>query len=248
MTKQDDWNRHWTDFSAAAELGPTPKFRRRLIFELLRLGPQDGVRMLEVGSGTGEFAEEFCRRFPRSRFLGLELSSVAVESSKQRVPVAHFLQRDLLQPATTMAFRDFGATHAVCSEVLEHLDDPRLLLQNCAPYMVTGCRLIVTVPGGPMSAFYRHIGHRRHYSPDELAAVLEAAGFSVESTYAGGFPFFNLFRLLVTWRGEKFVQSVTGRPSRLIGLAGWVFDGLFRLNLMRWGWQTIVVAQYRGVA
>ncbi len=81
----DDWNQHWEDFGASSEMGPTPKYRRRLIFRLLGIGGEgESVRMLEIGSGTGEFAEEFCRRYPRSRYLGLELSAVGVETAARR--------------------------------------------------------------------------------------------------------------------------------------------------------------------
>jgi SAM-dependent methyltransferase len=244
----DDWNRHWTEFGAAAEVGPTPKYRRRLIFRLLKGVPQDNsVRMLEIGSGTGEFADEFCRRFPRCKFLGLELSAVGVEVSNRRRLSARFLQRDLLQAPLSDAALDFGATDALCTEVLEHLDMPGVLLQNAAAYMSPGCRLIVTVPGGPMNAFYQHIGHRKHYSPGEMKELLEASGFTVDRTYAAGFPFFNLFRLFITWRGDKFVETVSGEPSMLVRIAGKISDALFRLNLMRWGWQTIAVARYAGV-
>jgi SAM-dependent methyltransferase len=245
-TAVDDWDQHWSQFGAVSEIGPTPKYRRRLIFKLLTVAPQGrGVRMLEIGSGTGEFAEEFCKRYPRSEFLGLELSSVGVEVSKQRAPAACFLQRNLLQPAGADEFPDFAATDALCTEVLEHLDVPAVLLRNASAYMAPGCRVVVTVPGGPMNAFYRHIGHRKHYSPVELRGLLEGAGFTVERAYGAGFPFFNLFRLFITWRGDKFVRSVSGTPSPLVRAAGKAFDLLFRLNLNVMGWQTIAVARYR---
>src|SRR5215475_6582982 len=209
-TPADNWDRHWQEFGVAAELGPTPKYRRRLIWKLLGIGGQgESVRMLEVGSGTGEFAAEFCARYPRSKFLGLELSQIGVAFASRRVSSAEFRQRDLLLPARTEDVIDFHATHAVCSEVLEHLEEPVKLLYNAAAYMQPGCRLIATVPGGPMNAFYRHIGHRRHYNPDELKQLLETAGFQLERVYGAGFPFFNLFRLFLTLRGEKLMKSVT---------------------------------------
>ena len=246
-TTADDWDQHWDQFGAVAEIGPTPKYRRRLIFKLLSM-PADNqsARVLEIGSGTGEFAEEFMRRRPRSNYLGLELSSVGVEISKRRVPGANFLRRDLLQAPDSDAFLGFGATHAICSEVLEHLEKPARLIESASQYMAPGCRLIVTVPGGPMNAFYKHIGHRRHYSPQELRGLLESAGFQVDRTYGAGFPFFNLFRLFITLRGEKFIASVSGPPSAVVRGASAALDGLFHLNLMHWGWQTIAVAKYRG--
>ena len=139
---------------------------------------------------------------PRAQFLGLELSHTGVEIATRRVPAARFLPRDLLARATPDDGVDFRATHALCSDVLEHLDDPALLLRHAAAYMAPGCKLVVTVPGGWYSAFYGHIGHRRHYTPAELSDLLENAGFAVERVCAAGFPFFNIYRMLVTLRGR----------------------------------------------
>jgi SAM-dependent methyltransferase len=245
----DDWDQHWSNLGAMAEIGPTPKYRRRLILKLLKLDPQDKtVRMLEIGSGTGEFAENFCERYPLSRYLGLELSRTGVEISSRRVPAARFLRRDLLKPAPSEEFFDFAATHVVCTEVLEHLDEPHVLLENASRYMAPGCLLLVTVPGGPMNAFYKYIGHRRHYAPTAMQELLESAGFHVERTYGAGFPFFNLFRLFLTWRGDKFTRAVSGPPSTLMRIGSWVLDALFHLNFMCWGWQTIALARYGGKA
>src|SRR5262249_31854376 len=110
------------------------------MFKLLGLvAPGDSVRLLEIGSGTGEFAEEFCRCYSSARYLGLELSRTGVEVASRRVPAASFVQRDLLQPEKPGDMLDFGATHAICSEVLEHLDDPVLLLRNASRYLAPGC-------------------------------------------------------------------------------------------------------------
>jgi SAM-dependent methyltransferase len=245
----DDWDRHWLDFAAAAELSPATRYRRRLALRLVGAGA--AMRMLEIGSGAGQFAAEFLAQAPDAQFLGLELSRTGVDLAARRVPAARFLQRDLLASGVVGAglpdALDFRATHALCSDVLEHLDDPRLLLRNAAAYMAPGCRLVATVPGGWRSAFYTHIGHRRHYTPAELGALLESAGFSVERAYAAGFPFFNLYRMLVTLRGRELIAHAARAPSPLMRVSGAIFDALFRLNLIDpWGWQTVAVARYRG--
>jgi SAM-dependent methyltransferase len=245
----DDWDRHWLDFSAAAELSPATRYRRRLALQLLSKDRgQPPMRMLEIGSGAGQFAQEFLAATPRAQFLGLELSLTGIDIASRRVPAARFLQRDLLAPTAPGDSVDFRATHALCSDVLEHLDDPALLLRHAAAYMSPGCKLVVTVPGGWYSAFYGHIGHRRHYTPAELGALLESAGFTVERTYAAGFPFFNIYRMLVTLRGPELIAQASRAPSLLMRASGAIFDALFRLNLMHpWGWQTVAVARYRGV-
>jgi len=203
--------------------------------------------MLEIGSGTGTFAGQFHTRLPKAAYLGLELSRTGVGIASRRVPHARFLERDLLQAPAPAEKIDFQATHALCSDVLEHLDDPQLLLRNAAAYMAPNCKLVVTVPGGWWNAFYSHIGHRRHYNPADLKDLLEKSGFAVERTYAAGFPFFNLYRILVTLRGEGLIAAASREPSLLLRASGAVFNALFRLNcLHRWGWQTLAVARYRG--
>jgi len=243
----DNWDRHWTDFSEASQMGPTTRWRSRIVLELLGIPEDEGAaRMLEIGSGRGEFAEAFAGRYPRAAFLGVELSATGVELASTRVCGAQFVQRDLLAPAQPNHTAGFHATHALCYEVLEHVDDPALLMHHAAEYMEPGCRLVVTLPGGPWNAFYRHIGHRRHYTPGELRKLLEGCGFEVEMCRGEGFPFFNLYRLLLTLRGEKLIADVSGPPGPLVQLGSAIFDRLFRLNFgRRWGWQTVAVARYR---
>jgi SAM-dependent methyltransferase len=246
-SSQDNWDQHWEQFAQSAELGPTPRYRRRIVRSLFDFRPPgESVRFLEIGSGTGEFAKEFCESFPAADYLGLELSQTGVSISRQRVPQAQFLQRDLLKDAAQSDRIDYGATHGLCSEVLEHVDDPSILLRNAAAYCSPGCRLVITVPGGPASAFSRHIGHRRHYKPAEIASLLEQSGFEVETALGVGFPFFNLFQLLVTLRGPRFIGDVSGRPSAAVRIGSRLFAALFRLNSRRFGWQTIAIARHGG--
>jgi hypothetical protein len=133
--------------------------------------------------------------------------------------------------------------------VLEHVEDPEALLANTRAYLAPGCRLIVTVPGGPMSAFDRHIGHRRHFTAKSMGGLLEQAGFIVERSVRAGFPFFNLYRLIVLLRGERLVDDVARgggtRPARLVMR---IFGVLFRLNLTSspWGWQVLAAARFPG--
>jgi SAM-dependent methyltransferase len=242
----DDWDRHWTDFSAAGDMAPATRYRQQLCIRLLALtAPGEGVRLLDIGSGTGAFAELFCSRFSKARLRGLELSQTGVDLAACRVPHAEFLQRDLIAPSPNCEDRPFRATHAVCSEVLEHLDDPLTFLRNTKSHMAPDCRLVVTVPGGKPNAFDTYIGHRRHYSAQDLRQLLQTAGFEVELATGVGFPFFNMYRLVTTWRGERLKQDVSGPPSLTVRMGMMIFGFLFRFNLMRWGWQTVAVARHR---
>jgi SAM-dependent methyltransferase len=239
----DDWDQHWSDFSAVSEVAPATRYRYTLALRLLNIGARgQGVRLLDIGSGPGGFAEVFLTRFPQAQLLGLDSSATGVGHAAARVPSARFLQCDLMNPG---AQPPFGATHAVCAEVLEHLDDPIAFLRNTMRFMAPGCRLVITVPGGKPNAFDRHIGHRRHFNARDLRQLIEAAGFEVELSTGAGFPFFNLYRLMTSWRGMKLVQDVSNADSFAVRAGMLVFGLLFHLNFSRWGWQTIALARYK---
>jgi SAM-dependent methyltransferase len=242
----DDWEEHWSEYADSASLNPAQEYRRRLVQQLLAAGPQS--RILDVGSGQGDQAAELLTAWPSAEVLGVELSAAGIAIAERKVPAAKFLQHDLTEAWEPPEPYRGWATHAVCSEVLEHLDEPETLLANAAPLMAPGCRLVVTVPGGPRSAFDHHIGHRRHYTPAALRSLLERAGFEVELACGAGFPFFNLYRLTVVARGDKLVDDVAGGAGSVGGgarLAMQVFDVLFRANLpkTRYGWQIVAVAR-----
>ena len=67
-TRVDDWDDHWSRFGSAAEIGPTPRYRRRLIFAELNLEESPRARVVEFGSGTGEFGEALFREISRESF------------------------------------------------------------------------------------------------------------------------------------------------------------------------------------
>jgi trans-aconitate methyltransferase len=245
--QRDDWDRHWHDYAKAAASNPAQEYRRRLVLRLLA-SSGDGVpaRILDIGSGTGDLAAEIRNAFPAAELLGLDVSAAAVEEAARKVPTASFRQRDLISEPEPEPEHRGWATHAVCSEVLEHVEEPEALLANARSYLAPGCNLIVTVPAGPMSAFDRHIGHRKHFTARSMRAVLEQAGFVVERSTQAGFPFFNLYRLIVLLRGERLVedaaQGAGPRPAQLVMK---IFGVLFRLNLTRspWGWQVLAAAR-----
>ena len=190
--------------------------------------------------------------FPRAELLGFELSASGVELSRRKVPDALFLVADLFQPPAGLQAYAGWATDAVCSEVLEHVDSPVAFLRAAGPYLAPGSRLIVTVPGGPMSAFDRHIGHRQHFSRDSIRRVLEESGFAVERVYLSGFPFFNLYRATVISRGPALAADVDARhrgfSSAVANTVMALFRVLFRFTLLDspWGWQVVAVARKTG--
>ncbi|MGZ4688298.1 MAG: class I SAM-dependent methyltransferase [Acidimicrobiia bacterium] len=244
----DDWEQHWTEYAESAGLNPAQRYRQRLIVRALR---QSGTptRILDIGSGQGDLLAVLGREWPQAELAGVELSASGVECARSKMPSAQFVQRNLLEAHEPPAGLEHWASHGVCSEVLEHVDEPRELLRNAGAFLGPGAGLVVTVPAGPRSAFDRHIGHRRHYTSAQLSDLLQSAGFACTSVHRAGFPFFQLYRLVVILRGRRLVDDVAASPdgaaSPTAAALMRAFDTLFHANLDHapWGWQLVATAK-----
>jgi SAM-dependent methyltransferase len=244
---RDDWDTHWENFSSSAGRNPAQAFRRRLILSQLATDPPR--HYLDIGSGQGDLAAAVAARWPRADVVGIELSQRGVEFASAKLPRARFLKVDLLDGRPPPEGMSAWATHGTCAEVIEHVDEPERFLRSVRRWLAPGASLLVTVPGGPMSAFDHRIGHRRHYSIESLTALLSAAGFDVTDCGGAGYPMFNLYRRTVIARGDRLAGDVDTRggasfPAR-VGMA--LFDGLLRWAPTRGrrGWQLYAWATAR---
>jgi histidinol-phosphate phosphatase family protein len=242
----DDWESHWAEYSDAASDNPAQEYRRQLIVE--RIGdPEPPMHLLDIGSGQGDLLASLRGRWPTAHLAGLELSEEGIHRAQAKVPSARFHQVDLMVAERVPAELEGWADVAVCSEVLEHVDDPVRLLRVALQAVKPGGSVVVTVPGGPRTAFDKFIGHRRHFRPDDLRLVLERAGLDDVRVSGTGFPFFDLYKLLVLVRGPALVRDIaSSQPrSRLATATMRAFGLVLRppLNSSRFGWQVAATAR-----
>ena len=244
-TDPDDWDSHWSAYHAAVETNPAFQFRHDLVARLLTdFAPVN--RFVDLGSGIGDLLYMIDQRRLADHLLGVELSETGVRLAGRKVPGARFVQHDLLEDVEIDADLRGWATHATCTEVLEHVVDPIRLLTNARHYLAPGARLIVTVPSGPMNAYERHIGHLRHYTPSTLRDLLIDAGLEVDAITRHGFPFFNLYKVLGFLRGTRLIEDIDerdGSVSKLTTLSMKLLGPGIRRSgrASRFGWQLIAV-------
>lgn len=243
-----DWGELWDRYAASASLNPAQAFRRALIARYLKA---DGnARLLDVGCGQGDLSEAMKAMHPGLEILGLDISITGLAESARKVPDGHFHQADLMQPISLGPNWAHWASLAVCSELLEHVAHPQQVLSNIRPLLAPGARLVVTVPAGPMSAFDHHIGHLRHFTSSSIEAVLREAGLEVEQVWRAGFPFFNLYRLVVILRGRQLVKDAASDAAMpwIARFTMRCFQGLFWMNAIRFGpgWQLVAIARNPG--
>jgi glycosyltransferase involved in cell wall biosynthesis len=70
-----------------------------------------------------------------------------------------------------------------CTNVLEHVENDAIALQNIHDVLAQGGRAVVLVPNNPgmYSEIDKSLGHYRRYSSEELRSKMEKAGFRVVS-------------------------------------------------------------------
>lgn len=244
MQAYDDWNTHWNEFAIANSFNPAQKYRREMIIQMIhQLSPKE-CQIIDIGCGQGDMTALLTRCFPKNKIYGLDYSEQAIKLAQKKVNVAQFFKIDM-RICNQVEFLKSSMDIAICSEVLEHLDDQLTFLKNIASLLKPHGTLIVTVPSGPRSAYDKHLGHRNHFKKSRLADLLSQTGFKTNKIFAAGFPFFNLYKLMVIMRGKHLVDDTRQKQMSLpASLVIHCFNILFKFNVKNFpgGWQLIAIA------
>ena len=107
------------------------------------LQPLEFGTVLDVGCGEGYLSRVLLDRFPGIRVKGVDISPAAVERARERCPEGDFEVARFEDLARWTERFDL----VVCSEVLEHIDDPATGAKILAGR--SGGKVLVTVPWEP---------------------------------------------------------------------------------------------------
>lgn len=233
-----DYNRVWAEWGDMSRNAPTPTHTRRLILqeaEQLRF-----ASALDVGCGIGVLIDRIHRRYPGCRCVGTDISGTALERARNAASGISFRELDVQKQALDETF-----DLVLCSEVIEHLEEPAAAVRNlrrmCSGY------LILTTPTGDRLPTDLAFHHLKHFAPEELRALVEEGGFSVLRLYRWGWPFQVLFRSLINLvpglAHDTFVKG--GNYGLVKKTASAIWNVLFYLNLRGKGTQLVLVAKAR---
>lgn len=146
----------------------------------LRDRPSAGGALLDVGCGTGQFAE--AARRAGYRVTGLDVSRPQLEVARRRFGLSGLHAMTLDEYARQAAAGSFGVITAF--QVLEHVADPVAFLGDVRKLLAPGGHFAVGVPNWRAWEIFRDPldappNHLTRWSAASLRAALERSGFAV---------------------------------------------------------------------
>lgn len=149
--------------------------------------PVSGVRLLDVGGGTGAATERFAAGC--AEVVVLEPDRTKAAEGRRLRPAIRFQEGH----AEAIPFPD-GTFDRVTSVVaFHHMENQKSALKEMRRVLRDSGRIVLfelppSRAPGPLYrwiAGYRHAGHMTFHGPDELTAKLQAGGFTAVSSQAG---------------------------------------------------------------
>lgn len=112
----------------------------------------DGKSVVDVGMGPGIALNELLRGSHPTTIAGFDFSARAIEVARAAMPEGEFSTRDIFSDPPADQF-----DVVICTEVLEHLQDPGSALRTIAGLAMPGGTLVLTVPDGRLDFSEKHI-------------------------------------------------------------------------------------------
>jgi 2-polyprenyl-3-methyl-5-hydroxy-6-metoxy-1,4-benzoquinol methylase len=108
-------------------------------------------KVLDAGCGLGYFSRHLLDAYPSIALKGFDFSRAAIDHAAQVCPEGNFWIHDVY---TSLEER-FNLV--VCTEMLEHLENPAQAYRNLCTAIEPGGSLFLTVPDGRLDASPKHV-------------------------------------------------------------------------------------------
>ena len=136
------------------------------IVDCIETGIPDSADVVDIGCGVGDLLAEVRQRKPGVEVSGLDFSQKAVDAAATTFPNSKFMQFviDRILPYETAGF-----DVVMCTDVLEHLDHPKVIAMELIRICRPGGLVVIVVPDGDIDQF---LGHYWFWNEESLYAML----------------------------------------------------------------------------
>ncbi|MDB5361830.1 MAG: hypothetical protein JWO51_3127 [Rhodospirillales bacterium] len=174
--------------------------------------------VIDVGCGEGGIAS-FCARRGAHVIL-VDIDEAKIRKAQERLAGSPARKVEAhVTTADPLPLPDACVTRVICTEVLEHVDDPTAFIAELARVGQPGALYLITVPGSAQEKLQKQLAppqyfekpnHIRIFEPETFAALVEGAGLQIEHRTSYGF-FWSIWWLLFWQTDIPFGQG--GHPS-----------------------------------
>lgn len=242
-----DYNKFWETMKDLHSRHPSVRFRNFLIIKAIQkiLDPVEENTILDVGCGDAGLLKQLSNssyfKGKKAIFSGYDISGYRIEKNRSQGLRFNFRVADFNENIEVN--NKFNII--ICSEVIEHLKNWRISIENMAAMNELGGYLILTTQSGRRFKSDLALGHLQHFELDYLTDYLKMLGYDIIRAEKRGFPFYNL---------QKAVNSIFFSVSERIAhtdvnaLTSILFDityFLFRIsiNSKKLGSQIFILAR-----
>jgi SAM-dependent methyltransferase len=158
-----------------------------------RISDDDVV--VDVGAGDGGMAL-FCARAARQTIL-IDTDAARLEQSVERLKRAGVAGVEgRVADGAQLPLPDAVASRVICTEVLEHVDDPSAVMAELVRIGQPGALYLLSAPGAVSEhlqqgvaapSYFEKPNHIRIFEPDEFTQLVERAGLVIEQRSVYGF-------------------------------------------------------------
>ena len=157
----------------------------KTVFDLIEKNPKN---VLDVGCASGWFLSEIYKIYSSSKCTGVDIYDKAIEYGKKRYPQINFITTD----AHSLPFGSSAFDLVICTEVLEHVDGPDLVLQEIYRVLKKDGKAIVEMDTGNLlfqaiwywwtnlrQGVWRD-SHIHRFNTEKLERVIKNSGFKIK--------------------------------------------------------------------
>ena len=150
--------------------------------------------VIDVGCGDGGHSYFCARQGAEVLFIDMDAAKLAAAEEKIKASPAHAYTA-ILSDCNPIPLPDATGDVIICTEVLEHVPDPRQFLQELVRVAKPGARLVVTVPDARSEklvgatapkGYFKEPNHIRIFAEGELRDHLLASGLAIQSEQSLG--------------------------------------------------------------
>ncbi len=174
------------------------------VFPGVHLGPED--LLVDVGCGSGGVLE-FCQRYA-GKIIALDISTDAISTAQSRTELANSENLSFISAsAEQLPIVTNTATKVLCLEVLEHVDNPVVVLAELFRIGKPGCVYLITVPGQFSELMIKQVApqevwekphHIRIFSSNDFRSLVQGSGLKILTEAGSGS--FSTFFVALFWK------------------------------------------------